>query len=330
MMTQNYPTGSDFARMQDGNVGEYRAFFPWGNLEPSEGKYDFSSTDLLVAAAAQHGISVFPYLLSSPTWASRLDGEDCGDQCPIYAPTSDKALHAWGEFVAAAVKRYGPGGEFWDHVGPDLPQMPIRTWQIWNEQNSPAQYLPKPDVESYERMLSVASDQIHSIDPDAEVVLGGMFGTPLGGESPAITAPVYLADLYRIEGNDPKFDAVAVHPYGAQMKKVIAQVEALHKVIADNGDDAPLRVTEIGWSSGTDPSEPLERGPEGQAQRLTEAYNYLTDHRSDLNLEGVDWYSLADVNGTEICAWCARSGLFSESGEPKPAWSAFTSFTGGS
>ena len=328
VMTQQGPTATDYHRMQQGKIGVYRAFFPWSSIAPSRGKFNFDAIDTLVFFAAAAHVEVQPYLLSTPDWVAKIDGDSCGDQCAIYAPRSEEALDAWREFVAAAVKRYGPGGDFWDEH-PNVPETPIRTWQIWNEQNSPAQYLPKPDVASYERMLSVADEEIHSIDPDAEVVVGGMFGTPLGGEAPAITAPVYLNELYKIEGDDPKFDAVAVHPYGAQTEKVIAQVQALHDVVADNGDDAPLLVTEIGWSSGTDPDEPLERGLKGQAETLTEAYNYLIDHRSELDLQVIDWYSLSDLNGTEICAWCARSGLFTEDGEPKPAWKAFISFTGG-
>ena len=95
---------------------------------------------------------------------------------------------------------------------PNVPETPIRAWQIWNEQNSPAQYLPKPDVASYERLLSVAYEKIHSIDPDAEVVLGGMFGTPLGGRGAGDHRPRLPNELYKIEGDDPKFDAVARPP----------------------------------------------------------------------------------------------------------------------
>ena len=54
---------------------------------------------------------------------------------------------AWTQkFLEAAVKRYGPGGEFWAtstpapapvvQYEPAVPRpLPIRTWQIWNEAN---------------------------------------------------------------------------------------------------------------------------------------------------------------------------------------------------
>jgi polysaccharide biosynthesis protein PslG len=327
-MTQGPPTDAQFARMQQGGVGVFRAFFAWRELEPAQGQFDFSTVDAIVRGAAEHGIEVLPYLFASPDWLAALNGADCGDQCPIYAPQTDAALDAWKQFVAATVKRYGPDGEFWEQ-NKDVPAMPIRAWQIWNEQNSPTFYAPKPDPASYERLVATATDQIHAIDPGAEIVLGGMFGTPLGGRPPAITGPDFLADLYRIEGDQPRFDAVAVHPYGAQPAKVTEQVNALHDVIEQAGDDARLWVTEIGWSSA-DGSEPLDRGSDGQAERLGEAFSYLIDHRDELNLQGVAWYSWADLTGAGICAWCAHSGLFTEDGTAKPAWATFTGFTGGS
>ena len=93
-----------------------------------------------------------------------------------------------------------------------------------------------------------------------------------------------------------------------------------------------MYVTEIGWASGGDP-HPLNRGPAGQAKRLRQAFKLLGRRRRDLNLKLVTWYSWRDdttVHGG-ICAWCPFSGLFEENGlDPKPAWHAFTRFTGGS
>jgi polysaccharide biosynthesis protein PslG len=321
-------TDASFERMKQAGVGTFRSFFPWSQLEPGPGEYDFSITDPLVSGAAQQGIEVLPYLLATPPWLAEREGHDCGDRCGLLAPDSPEGLDVWRDFLAAVVARYGPGGDFWrEH--PDLPEVPIRAWQIWNEQNSPSFYAPRPDVDSYARLVDVAERAIHERDPDAEVVLGGMFGTPLGGEAPAISATDYLQRLYSIFGSDPPFDAVGVHPYGAHTSKVAEQVEALRDVIERAGDDARLWVTEMGWSSD-EGSEALERGPEGQATALTESYGYLLDHRDALDLQGIVWYSWTDFRGAEICAWCAGSGLFTEDGTPKPALTAFTQFTGGS
>ena len=43
------------------------------------------------------------------------------------------------------------------------------------------------------------------------------------------------------------------------------------------------------------------------------------------------WYSWRDTSDPTQCDWCPGSGLFPETTlDPKPAWDAFVSFTGGS
>lgn len=326
-------SGEDFQRMAQGNVGSVRIFLPWGLIDPTgaEGDYAFGDYDLTILGAAKEGIDVLPFIYGSPVWvAQELDGEKCDTDCDTYAPRSPEALQAWGDFVAAAVDRYGPRGTLWaEH--PEIPARPIRNWQIWNEQNSPTFYQPKPDVEGYAKLLDTASEEIRSRDPGAQVVLGGMFGTPFDGEPPAANAWDYLRRLYEIEGPDGSFDGIAAHPYAAHLEKVESQVELLHdESVRAGDDDATLWITELGWAS-SGPNVPLNRGPEGQAESLTEAFNYFLDRRADWNIEAVYWYSWRDTQIT-ICDWCPGSGLFPEDSldDPKPAWDAYVSFTGGS
>ena len=321
----------DLDRMGEGRVGTLRIFLPWGLIDPTEADdFDFSPYDAVVLGAARNDIDVLPFMFGTPNWvAQTLDDEDCGLDCDGFAPRSDAALEAWGEFVAAAVDRYGPGGDLW-RENPDLPERPIRVWQIWNEQNSPSFYEPAPDVASYAKLLDVAAERIREGDPEATVVLGGMFGTPQGGERPAYSAWEYLRELYAISGTDT-FDGVAAHPYAAHVEKVELQIERMHDEIEAAGDDdASLWITEIGWSSDG-PKNPLNRGLEGQAKSLTDAFQYFVDKREVWNIENVTWFSWRDI-GESICDWCADSGLFPEASleEPKPAWEAFTEFTGGS
>jgi hypothetical protein len=102
----------------------------------------------------------------------------------------------------------------------------------------------------------------------------------------------------------------------------------LHDEIVRAGDDASLWVTELGWAS-SGPDVPLVRGLQGQADSLTEAYDFFLEKRDPWNIDAVYWYSWHDVEN-QICDWCPGSGLFTESLEPKPAWEAFVGFTGGS
>jgi len=333
VMPQGPLTDEDFSLMGDANLGTLRFEIPWPAVDPSSAPddYDWSPVDATVTGAARNGVSLLPFVTSAPAWVLKLDGHDCEPhECPSYGPKGKRALAAWGRFFTAAVERYGPEGEFWE-LNPNLPERPIRDWQIYNEMNSPSFWKPKPNVKAYARLLDTAHDAIKREDRGAKVILGGMFGTPLGGVRPAIAAWDFLAKLYRQPGAKRNFDGVAPHPYASKLGNVSAQIELFRDEIKAAGDrDAELWITELGWASGGPPN-PLNRGLAGQADRLTEAFRYLLKKRRKLNLELVTWYSWRDnsATGAGLCEWCPKSGLLNEDRSPKPSFDAFTRFTNG-
>jgi hypothetical protein len=336
VVPQGLLTDEDLARMAQGKVGTIRLVIPWGALVPTktDTEVNLSTIDPVVLGAAEKGIRVVPTIYGTPAWvAEDLDGYNCDPGCGPFAPTSEAALAAWKDFVGQMVDRYGPGGSLWTgNAGVDA--VPVRTWQIWNEQNSPTFYQPKVDPAAYEHLLAAASEAINERDPNAEVILGGMFGTPFKGEPPALSAPVFLRDLYAIDGAADTFDAVAAHPYAARESKITLQVKLLHDEITRAHDNAGMWITEVGASSevGDKPGDnPLLLGPEGQAQQLRTAFQFFLDQRQALDIEGVTWYSWRDTSDPNQCDWCPGSGLFEEASlTPKPAWAEFVSFTGGS
>jgi hypothetical protein len=325
-------TPDDFAAMGAADVGLLRTALPWSASDPgpAAGDEDWTAFDAVVNGAAREGVHVLPFVFSSPAWVLALDGHECSpDRCLPYPPRSGAALAAWSGFLRAAVGRYGPGGTYWSEH-PELPALPIRDWQIWNEQNSPTFFAPKPSVRAYGRMLTAAHAAITGRDRGAKLILGGMFGKPLGGRHPVIPAADYLAELYRRPGLAAAFDGVAAHPYGARLRAVRVQVEAMRERIRRAADDARLWITEIGWSSGG-PAHPLNRGPAGQAKRLRRTFGYLLAERRRLRIETVDWYSWRDTPASvpNLCVWCTHSGLLSADGVPKPAFAAFTQMARG-
>jgi hypothetical protein len=323
-------TDDDLDRMAAGKVGTLRVVLPWSLLDPSpkEGDTDLSTIDPVILGAARRGIRVLPTLFSTPPWvAQQLDHADCTDTCGSFAPASAAAQEAWKNFVTEMVDRYGPDGELWASH-PDVTPLPVRAWQIWNEQNSPTYFQPAPDPQAYADLLRIASDAIRKRDPGAQIVLGGMFQT--NGHNGAILASDFLRQLYDIDDVRDDFDAVAAHPYAHQLDNLEGQVELLHDEIVRAHDDASMWVTEVGASSA-DGDNPLEIGEQGQAELLRGAFQFLLSKRTAWNIDGVIWYSWRDTDPAfAACAWCANSGLFPiESLTPKPAWGAFTSFTGG-
>ena len=332
VMSQTALTTQDYQLMGDAKVGTHRFEIPWAQVDPTPAPndYNFGGVDTVMTQLATEGIEPLPFIFTTPEWAVKLDGGACGKRCAIYAPHKPAGLAAWKTFVSDVVERYGPGGVFWQQ-NPNLPENPVHEWQIWNEQNSPSFYGPKPNVPAYAKLLKASDSAIAAADPTAEVIVGGMFGTPLGGRKPGRAAWDFLGRLYDVKGIKRAFDGLGIHPYAAQMKKVIGQIDLWREEITAARDpNVDLWLTEIGWAS-TGPTNPLVRGAAGQAKRLREAFDYFLQNRRKLNFRVIIWYSWRDRPADDtICEWCPGSGLLTESRAKKPSYTAFTSYTGGS
>jgi hypothetical protein len=323
----------DLSRMGQGQIGTLRTIINWATVDPTAVTDDnnWATIDPIVAEAARNGIQVVPFVFGTPSWVVQtLDNGSCPvDKCAAYAPRTVAALEEWKRFLGEAVARYGPNGEFFAE-NPSVPVVPITTWQIWNEQNSETFYKPQPSPSAYATLLAASHDAILAQDPNARILLGGMYGTPGGEDEPKLFAWNFLRKLYRVPGFANSFNAVAAHPYSARLTKVKQQVKLLHKEVVKAGDDASMWITEIGWSGGDGPN-PLERGKRGQANRLREAMRYFIGKRAAFKIENVTWFAWRDLAGKPICAWCAKAGLFKAPAlTPKPAWNALMAFTGGS
>jgi hypothetical protein len=313
---------AETARMSHAGIDSIRFLISWGQVESERGSYDWSASDSVIADAASAGLTALPFLYTEPQWALELDGYRCSVRCGTYAPSTAPTRGAYGQFAGAAVRRYGPGGTFWDDH-PGLPYLPVRAWQIWNEQNAPFFFRPRPDTYLYAAMLGRASEEIRAADPGAEVVLGGVWSAedrPNG----VIGSAHYLRDLYRVRGVEESFDAVAIHPYDGRVSGVMDQIRAVRRVAGRADDGAvDLWVTELGWASSGKAREPLVKGRAGQARMLSRAFGRLRADRRELRLRATYWFAWRDTDrGGAICAWCAHSGLLSRSGREKPAYGA--------
>ena len=116
------------------------------------------------------------------------------------------------------VERYGPNGVYWRgryhaDFGQNATPLPISSWQIWNEPNLKKYWVPYPDPRKYGTLLQLSHSAITSVDPNAQIVLGGLPGYPSSG----IRAWEFLKQLYnKVPSAKRNFDAAALHPYGAR------------------------------------------------------------------------------------------------------------------
>jgi hypothetical protein len=340
--------GAKWVRIDIGWVAPDTATRPAGfnARNPNDPNYNFTSADAVIREASQVGERVLVTFTGAPPWAE-APGRPSSDPAGSWRP-DPRALQ---DYAIALGLRYS--GHFPDPANPweTLPR--VSAFQVWNEPNLDAYLNPqwsggKPaSPVIYRSMLNAFYRGIKSVDPSALVVTAGTapFGDPQpGGQriQPALFWRIALClnathngGLVDAGCRDPAhFDVLAHHPYswGSPTEHAlwpndvaVPDLGKLTRLLRAAERDGmalphihhPLWVTEVSYNS----SPPLQGGlPLG-----TQA-NWLEQTLAELWREGtsvVMWYEIVDAppdppyGGTD-------SGLFFESGRPKPALTAFS------
>jgi hypothetical protein len=316
---QNPGTAKDYRLMQEAGIYSVRLPLYWAAIEPENPVFaepNWNGFDHEVRLAAEQGLEIFPFVVASPKWVTPL-----GIDLPV---ASAWQRRAWASFVRAAVRRYGPGGSFWQEED-ELPYLPIRRWEIWNEENI-VTFSSKPEPARFAELIRIAGRVIHREAPGSKVILGGLFGRPLQ-IPPNVASGDYLSRFYRAGDVKRFFDGVGLHPYVAEATAMGAQLRNLRRIMRRHHDGAtPLYVTELGWGSAAGPTR-WQRGLWGQANQLSESFSMLSANRVRWRIGGVWWFTWTDEGG--YCVFCGSAGLLTRDREAKPAWYRFNEWTGG-
>jgi hypothetical protein len=229
-----------------------------------------------------------PIVVGTPAWAAIRPGD-------VYSPPRGTGNYA--ALVAALARRYGPRGDFWT-AHPELPRVPIREYQVWNEVSLPGYWSIRPFARAYVALLHAAHDAIKRVDPGATIVLAGLpggrqrfRGEPIGSNY----SWVDLAKIYQAGGRR-WFDVAAVHPYTSLAAGVLRVVQLNRQTMARYHDAAkPILVGELSWSSGQgrvrESNGFLTTTEAGQAQRLQEAFPLLARARRPYRISQVFWFN---------------------------------------
>ena len=214
---------------------------PWNQIEPVEGRRNWSRIDSVVEKLRAAGIEPLLVVSGSPSWANGVPESTPGQTAYVPPPGAarDAWLHDYADFLAAAVRRYH------DYV---------RRWEIWNEPNFVQFWRPRPDPGAYRQVYETLRATILRVDPTAEVAVGG-----LGGLT-ATTPPGIpgLEFLRRLVSMRPPIDAVAIHPYSTAdhppwvhvpNENNFDDIQRVRDQLALAGERASIWVTEWGWSS---------------------------------------------------------------------------------
>jgi hypothetical protein len=297
----------EFARYKELGGAAIREDYHWHKIEPADDAWDFARVATQVAMAKEADMRVLPMLAYKVDWAMADESYSSIDPAE------------YGEFAGRLAEEYCDS---------------IKQYEMWNEENIPRFWAPKPDPHHYGLMLKAAYSAVKAACPDALVSIGGLasyspsaffdrwgFLRALGEAHPDI------ADF---------FDVLAIHPYsflqydppehdkieaaGWRSESQTAMTDIAREILAGMGKpDAPIWYTEMGW-----PSYQLS---EEQVGRFL-ARSVLLAAR-----DGVDqyyWYTFYDAEPitTGVRPHEHYFGLFgwpsdpAEPRRPKPAWFA--------
>ncbi|MBA3263536.1 MAG: beta-galactosidase [Thermoleophilaceae bacterium] len=309
---------TQMALMARSGVESLRTILSWPDIETSQGVYNWAGLDRTVTYAARHGIAVLPNVLTVPQWASSRPDATFWWR---YAPR-DPQLFA--SFMRQAVDRYGPKGSFWA-ANPNVPKVPIREWQLFNEQMADFFWATRPWPQSYTKVLKAAYKSIHAADRGATVVAGSLVA--VGGVSQwGSMRALYGAGAKRY------FDAIAIHPFtnnegslAGTIDNMLEIIKRVRAVMRSHGDSRKsIFLTELTWPAaiGKVPTSKLlglETTPKGQIARLKAAYRALAAQRRKLRVTRAFWFS-----------WATPYNADSPQGDVTYRFAGLTKITGGS
>jgi len=239
-----YPGRKDLSKaatlMKEAGVGIVRMDFLWGDIEPSQGRFDFAKYDSIVEILGKNNINILGILHYSTDWAS-----SCGRwNCP---PNSKFFVN----YALEVIRRY---------------KGKIKYWEIWNEPDSSTYWAPQDGLKSYCALLKEVYTQAKKIDPDCKILNGGLAN---GASS--------INHLYDFGAKD-YFDILNIHIFenplnSGSIKALTAYAKLAYKIMSRNGDSHKrIWITEIGcpgvkaglkvnnWWMGKNPSENEQAG----------------------------------------------------------------------
>lgn len=321
--------GSSTAPQLDGIVSAtgarwFRDEFEWSKIEPSPGKFNFAYYDHYMLLVGERGLHIVAQLLNAPSWAAPT-------------PTSVPANPAsYAAYVAAVVRRYGPGGSFWRRH-PRLASSAITTFELWNEPYFSSGNGGVYDPGRYARLVEAAGTAGHAAAPSARFLLEAEMETHLSRVWTWWVDALYQAvpDLNRY------FEGIAVHDFGTDVNTLspivsgkpypnygrILRLADLRRQFLEHGAGRkPFWIMESGWATCTlhvvDCVTPAQ-----QAANMRSLFHYLQTTWKTW-VQAVFVYRYKD--GSEPNTVQGGYGLIRGNGEPKPALEVFKPFAAAS
>ncbi len=212
------------------DFGSYRAWdanVSWANLEPSQGRWDFSRLDKLVSLATQHNVSVLITFGGTPAWASARPSEEGAYGKGSAAEPRD--FRDWENYVRRVATRY---------------RGRVKRYELANEP-----YFTELDAHREQRFFSGSVNTMVQMASSAKIILKGI-DPKIVLLSPGFDNHADRLALFLKSGGGQHIDGVAVHLYTGDPKPefMLGSLNAFKSVMLKYGiKDMPIICTEIGY-----------------------------------------------------------------------------------
>ncbi len=312
MVAQNPKLGMNFANyfnmypeLREAGGSHERVEFAMKVLNPSPGSFDYRTYESQVMSpASQNNIEVLGILANPPDWAAdrRYAKGHWWVPANLDLAWNDPQNH-WGQFVFRTASQF---------------KGRIKAWEVWNEPN--IEFWPGPP-ELFARLMKVSYQAIKAADPNAIVVLGGIFHYQNIGN---------IQGILRALGQDPEgpanryfFDVMGHHPYDVGICNMQSEGDLIDNYLRrdmrtflpDETDNAHrIWVTETGIRVREDGAFPEFATPEEQASYVIASYAYALDKGAERF-----YYFRTNDADSEVEPW----GLLKNNRTRKPGFTAF-------
>lgn len=200
----------------------------WSWVNQSKNSWNFTFFDDNATCAERYGVDLLPILAYDVEWCR---------------PVADY-LDDWADYVTRMVERYGDR---------------ISSWEVYNEPNHKSYWHGEdPDAARYTKLLKRTYEVVKDLNPDLEVIAGGLAGVPLA----------YLETCLQ-NGAADYCEAFNIHPYHLTGKPedLIADIDNVNALLNKYGcPDKPIWITEVGWTT------PDPVGTNGVTQEVQACY----------------------------------------------------------
>jgi hypothetical protein len=285
--------------------GWIRIDLAWYRIQPAPQTWDWSSFDRVAAYAKARNLRILAILDQPPAWART---SSCATR--IWCPPKDATQFA--AFAARAAQRY--------------PQSVVGAWEVWNEENLGAYWADGPNPASYGALLRATATAVRAVQPDAEIVLGGL--AVAGSDGTNLSAQDFLVTL-GLAGTLRYASAIGYHPYSYPAMPGTAKAFAaigtgpgsLAAVLNQyQANSTPIWLTEAGAPIGRAAQDPTAADPDTRHEEQLQAA-YATElvkaATANPHVKALFWFSDIDLPAQHL-----YFGLRRADGTPRPSFTA--------